>query len=125
MKAVYKKCHYWVKGLGARDDVYIALLILVLALASFGLGRLSKSAETQSPVAIYEAFPAAGASSGVGIPDQAASGGDFVASIKGSKYHFPWCPGAKQMNEENKIWFATKEEAEAAGYTPAGNCKGL
>ncbi len=29
------------------------------------------------------------------------------------------------MSPENKIWFTTKEEAEAAGFTPAANCKGL
>ena len=25
----------------------------------------------------------------------------------------------------NRIWFATKDEAEKAGYEPAANCKGL
>ena len=55
----------------------------------------------------------------------ADSGGQYVASKSGSKYHLPWCPGAKQMKEENKIFFNSKEEAEAAGYTPAANCKGI
>lgn len=56
---------------------------------------------------------------------QIAAGGQYVASKKGSKYHLPWCAGAKSILEENKIWFASKEEAEKAGYTPAGNCKGI
>src|SRR5690606_22759248 len=43
----------------------------------------------------------------------------YVASKTGSKYHLPWCGGAKQIKEENKVWFQTKEEAEAAGYEPA------
>jgi hypothetical protein len=29
------------------------------------------------------------------------------------------------MKEENKIWFASKEEAKKKGYHPAGNCPGL
>jgi len=49
----------------------------------------------------------------------------FVASKNGTKYHYPWCPGAQSIKEENKIWFSTKEEAEKAGYQPASNCKGL
>lgn len=51
--------------------------------------------------------------------------GGYVASKSGKKYHLPWCPGVKQIKEENKIWFKTKEEAERAGYGPASNCKGI
>ena len=51
--------------------------------------------------------------------------GKVVASKRGSKYHYPWCSGAKRMSEKNKIWFATIEAARQAGYTPAKNCKGL
>lgn len=53
------------------------------------------------------------------------SGGQYVASKSGSKYHLPWCPGAKQIKESNKIYFDSKEAAEKAGYTPAANCKGI
>lgn len=51
--------------------------------------------------------------------------GQFVGSKNGSKYHLPWCPGAQQMKEENKVWFTDKSAAEVAGYSPAGNCKGI
>lgn len=51
--------------------------------------------------------------------------GSVVASKSGTKYHLPWCPGAKSIKEENKIWFSTAAEAENAGYTKAANCKGL
>jgi len=49
----------------------------------------------------------------------------FVASKKGKVYHFPWCPGAKAIKEDNKIYFSSREEAEKAGYRPAKNCPGL
>lgn len=55
----------------------------------------------------------------------ASSGGEYVASKTGKSYHLPWCAGAKQIKEENKIYFNTKAEAEAAGYAPAKNCKGI
>ena len=49
----------------------------------------------------------------------------FVASKNGTVYHFPWCPGAQQIKEENKIYFNSREEAEKEGYRPAKNCPGL
>jgi hypothetical protein len=49
----------------------------------------------------------------------------YVASKTGNKYHLPTCIGAKGIKEANKVWFSTKAEAEKAGYSPAGNCKGI
>ncbi len=51
--------------------------------------------------------------------------GGYVASKNGTKYHLPWCGGAKRILEQNKVWFATKQEAVAAGYAPAANCPGI
>ncbi|MDO8521441.1 MAG: Ada metal-binding domain-containing protein [bacterium] len=51
--------------------------------------------------------------------------GAYVASKKGEVYYLPWCGGVKLIHEENKVWFATKEEAEQKGYRPAANCKGM
>ena len=48
-----------------------------------------------------------------------------MASKRGKKYHLPWCSGAINMSEKNKIFFENKEDAEKAGYTPAKNCEGL
>lgn len=50
---------------------------------------------------------------------------EYVGSKNGTKYHLPWCAGAKQIKEENKVWFSSKTEAEKAGYSPASNCKGI
>ena len=49
----------------------------------------------------------------------------YVASKNGQVYHLLICPGAKQINDANKIYFNSKEEAEAAGLRPAANCKGI
>ncbi|OGN07323.1 MAG: hypothetical protein A3B86_01040 [Candidatus Yanofskybacteria bacterium RIFCSPHIGHO2_02_FULL_38_22b] len=38
------------------------------------------------------------------------------------KYHYSWCASASKIKEENKLWFNSDKEAEAAGYTLAGNC---
>jgi hypothetical protein len=51
-----------------------------------------------------------------------AVGAPYVASKAGTKYHHITCPGAKQIKEENKIYFASVQEAMAAGYSKAANC---
>jgi hypothetical protein len=48
--------------------------------------------------------------------------GNFLASINGKAYYPKDCAAANRIKEENKIWFDTKEEAEAQGYKPAQNC---
>jgi len=51
--------------------------------------------------------------------------GSYVASKTGKAYYFPWCAVALRIKDANKVWFATKAAAEAAGYKPAANCHGL
>ena len=47
----------------------------------------------------------------------------YVGSIDSDKYHSPGCRWAKKILPENEIWFATKEDAVAAGYSPCGTCQ--
>ncbi len=119
-----------------KQDLYIAAVIFLVGLASFGLGRLSILWPEKEPLTIENqgsriknygtaketASDGKNYNSSVIIPN---SGGKYVASKNGTAYHFPWCPGAQKIKEENKIWFQTKEEAEGRGYKPAGNCDGL
>ncbi|MCI0620013.1 hypothetical protein L0Y40_03240 [Candidatus Wolfebacteria bacterium] len=126
-----------IKRLG-RGEAYVIMLVLFVGFAAFGLGRLSKIQETRPEISISDAFPSAvagietstpqvGEEPGIdsAVPVLPAEAKNFVGSRNGSKYHYPWCPGAQQIKEENKVWFATRAEAEQAGYTPAANCKGL
>ena len=124
------------------QELYIGAVILLVGIGSFGLGRLSIIWPQKEPIEITswgnpleegsKASEAAGnAQNSPTTPlKQAAvvnaiTEGKYVASRRGTSYHYPWCSGAKQIKEENKIYFNTKEEAEKAGYRPAGNCKGL
>ncbi len=52
-----------------------------------------------------------------------AAGCNFVASKGANKYHMPDCGISKNIKAENKICFATQEEAAKAGYGPCGVCK--
>ena len=117
--------------------VLLSLVIILVGLSSFALGRLSaleSRNSSQSGIRLVGegdagAIGASGAAgegmtSGASAAGAAVAGG-VVASKSGTKYHFPWCAGAQSIKESNKVWFASTAQARAAGYEPASNCKGL
>ncbi len=130
-----------IKRFFADKDVFLAILLVLVGVASFGLGRASvadfgpKNSTNETTASIplsqvtdvfNEGTNEATTTKNIeksGVPVVADA--QYVASKNGTKYHLPWCVGAKQIKEENKVWFNSKAEAEKAGYTPAGNCKGI
>lgn len=128
------------EGLNLKEDLFITFSVILIGLAGFGLGKLSVLEKGRDQVQIKPAnFIATSSVSSVKnvnimaeIPMSAAAmiatedaKGLLVASKNGTKYHFSWCAGAKQIVEKNKIWFDSYEEAQKAGYTAASNCPGL
>lgn len=105
------------------DLIFYTLIIVLVAVASFGLGKQSQQASgpknTSSDIVITQTQPKAI------VAGENTQQTQLVGSKNGSKYHLLTCPGASQINEENKVFFASVEEARAKGYTPAGNCEGL
>jgi hypothetical protein len=115
---------------------FIPIIIVLIAIIAFSLGRISGLQNKRPPVRIINNAPltpilqsdSANSISNIQQTAAAASagqGGSVVASKSGTKYHFPWCAGAKQISSKNLITFNSIEAARAAGYTPASNCKGL
>ncbi len=94
----------------------VPAMVLLVGLASFGLGRLS---------AIEEAWPSVLLRRAETAPRPLPLGGEVVASRSGSVYYFPWCGGVSAIKPENMRSFKDEEAARAAGYRPAKNCKGL
>ncbi len=124
------------------DTFYYGVLIVLVAGASFGLGRQSvvergaqSSLENNKNLVVTQPAPQAPAptpTTTIPTPNDpqpaavaGAVNGEVVASKSGTKYHLPTCPSAKTIKPANLISFATVAAAEAAGYTPAANCKGL
>lgn len=113
-------------------DILLVCILVLSSSASFGLGVLAGrdlQGEGSERGFTIEQIPLTASSLEVSQkpapPAPISVGGQVVASKNGTKYFLPWCGGASQIKEENKIWFADNEAAEKAGYTPAGNCKGL
>jgi len=122
----------------ADETIFTVLLLMLVAVVSFGLGRQSVSsansvlaaqtagvsyiaapplvAAEQPAVSVVEDWPQAT------LPAVATR---VVASKTGSKYHLLTCPGASQIKEENKVYYDSPALAVAAGLQPAANCPGL
>ena len=91
-------------------------IIIAASACSFGLGFMG-GLEARAYDAVTTEGPA---------PEAIAEGaqtGQVVASKSGSKYYYPSCAGASRISPANKIWFSTEDEAAAAGYSLATNCK--
>ncbi|MFA6095204.1 MAG: hypothetical protein WC757_04995 [Candidatus Paceibacterota bacterium] len=113
-----------------KKELYIGGIIILSCLASFALGRLSVADITEGGTRVC--FQDMSSVLDVNAQDSATTtdqnvpnDGQVVASKSGTKYHFPWCSGAKTISDANKITFASIEEARTKGYLPAANCKGL
>ena len=110
------------RGQGIRR-LFLSLVIILVATLSFGIGRLTGGTKGQGIKVEFDpqltTYNQQQTASVILAPH---SSSEVVASKNGTKYHFPHCPGAKQIKEANKITFASPQAAEAAGYTIAANC---
>jgi hypothetical protein len=111
---------------------FVPIVIVLMAIIAFFLGRISGLQDKKEPVRVISdnSGEVKGISTKSGETETetattANSSGSVVASKSGTKYHYPWCAGAKQISAKNLITFNSIEAARAAGYTPATNCKGL
>ncbi len=111
-------------------DIFLGITFALIAIISFNLGRAHINQNSLLTVGddgnLYQAS-INNSLSGQQATSSTSNKTDLrVVASKNSKsklYHFTWCSGAKQIKEENKIWFSTEKDAIAAGYTLAGNCK--
>jgi hypothetical protein len=109
-----------------KSEWLTGLVLVLVALSAFGLGRLSALTSPKAPVELVATPASLNLNKNLSIDNNKnVSSGEVVASKEGSKYHYPSCPGAKQIKAGNKISFPTSAAARAAGYTPAGNCPNL
>jgi endonuclease YncB( thermonuclease family) len=49
--------------------------------------------------------------------------GPIVANKKSKVYHWLGCPDYDKVSGKNRVVFPSREDAEHAGYRPAGNCR--
>jgi hypothetical protein len=116
-------------------DILTVIIVILVGLGSFGLGRLSKS-NTSSGIQIeylgqeasaIQATQYSNVLQKTAITDTPASssssGKNFFASSRGSKYYPVGCQAGNNLKQENRIYFATREEAEKSGYELSSSCR--
>lgn len=130
------------KSFLADDSIYMASIVVGVGVSAFLLGRLSVISITSQdlqivdPLSLCPTTLCAVPINDLQIPIETSimqaqiakpvsietDTLPYVASKAGTKYHHITCSGAKQIKEENKIYFADVQQAQAAGYTKAANC---
>lgn len=112
----------------------ICLLVVVLVgLSSFGLGRLSAPSMKDGYVSKLENKNTGLVKEEMGESIKIESSMEnivsiekermYVASKNGKLYYSLNCAGAKRISEKNKVWFADATEAEKSGYELSSSCK--
>ena len=98
--------------------LFVGICVVLAGAVGFGTFRLLALFKTQNAIGIRvveAAFPT----------NISGKEGAFVASKTGKSYYFPWCGVANRIKDQNLVWFANRASAEAKGYKPASNCRGL
>lgn len=124
-------------------DLLIILIIILVGVASFLLGRLSKEGQNDQFKVIYpngQANVISGLNetqNGLNLQknanlsqntvldknsDISIPKGNFFASKRGKKYYTLGCSAGKTIKDSNKVWFNTGEEAVLAGYELSSSC---
>lgn len=116
-------------------DILVIIIIILVGLGSFGLGRLSKNSPNSGIKVTYNGQEAnvlgsleensINTSFNKDVKENTliSNSKKFFASTKGSKYYSLSCSGGKTIKQENRIYFNTAKEAEEAGYELSSSCK--
>ena len=114
-------------------DVLTVIIIILVGLISFELGRLSKEnrssnlkieypAPITGPQGVEQEASAISAVNNLEASLPTASK-NFFASKKGKKYYSLSCSAGKSIKQENRVYFETREGAEKAGYALSSSCR--
>lgn len=106
-------------------DILIVIIVILVGLGSFELGRLSKEHQNSGIKIEYlneDLIKPENQPANV-IRAVESTNKTFFASNKGSKYYSIGCSAGKTLKQENRIYFATREEAEGAGYELSSLCQ--
>ncbi|MBI2630942.1 hypothetical protein HYW73_01855 [Candidatus Nomurabacteria bacterium] len=116
-------------------DIFTVMIVILVGFGSFELGRLSKENSSSGIKIEYMGQEEAlgenlsgNVIKAVKFAPEASSGSadnfgkNFFASSRGSKYYSLGCSGGKTIKQENRVYFATSDEAERAGYTLSASC---
>lgn len=97
------------------SSVLIACLVFI---AGWQTGRVMSPYYSATPI-IFQDLVASSPNPSPITSSEVQAQGKYVASKNSSIFHDISCPTAKSIKEENRVWFASAEEAKAKGYKPS------
>jgi len=105
-------------------DIIVVIIVILVGLASFELGRLSNKTDNSG---IKIEYPGGGSNQTASVISNVSQNDNqnenFFASNRGTKYYSLGCSAGKTIKQENRIYFETREEAERAGYELSSSCR--
>lgn len=112
-----------------QSELVLILAVVLISIIAFESGRMSAMSRHNKPLEIKYApavitgneFPTK--TSLKTNQSQPKLNLGVIASKNSILYHFLWCSGAKRIKEENKLTFASEQEAQSRGYKLASNCQ--
>jgi hypothetical protein len=115
-------------------DVLVVLIVILVGLGSFELGRLSMGTNSSSGIKIEypELSTSQAANAEIAATSQKTSAPQpkpkvaveiYFASKRGHKYYPAGCAAGKTIKMENRVYFDTRAQAEAAGYELSSSCR--
>lgn len=104
------------------------LCALIASIAAVGYATSQPIVKDDGPRAVHiTRSPTDGAEASTVSPNgespSEAVQGAYTASSKAEKFHLPSCSAAGRISDENRVWFASRDEAIAEGYSPCGMCE--
>src|SRR3989344_6952666 len=93
-----------------QKDIFLAFCIILISIISFNIGRINALQKTPIKITgetnIYQATAGNSILNNKTVVPAKPKDPRVVASKASTtkKYHFTWCPGAKQIKEANKLW---------------------
>lgn len=108
------------------QNLLIILIIILVGIGAFLLGRLSKLNDSKSIKIEYKGGEEASGIKALAIdalPNLASPSGDFFASKNGKKYYSTNCSAGANIKVSNRVYFKTREQAENAGYELSSSCR--
>jgi flagellar basal body-associated protein FliL len=108
-----------------RGIILLGFLVVSVIIAVFLLGIITgKNAFKTEPILLEGVTPVDNLLLQANITslNKTAENGAYVASSKGKMYYPVNCGAANNLKQENRIYFQTAIEAEAAGYKRSTAC---
>lgn len=110
------------------DKIVLAIGFILVAVLSFGAGKLSEVYDAQTPIIFQDNANCATSQASISeiVDDQnksidSASQGKIIGNKNSKIYHIPGGGSYDKVSEENRVYFSTEAEAQKAGYRKAKN----